>query len=391
MPDLLDVALAGLGGLIGLLALVGCAVALLTRVAVGRYGRRPEAPALRRYPSVTVLKPLYGDEPFLVENLAGVLRQDYPGEVEVVFGLQRGDDPALAIARTLAASGTGTPVRIVLDERRHGRNGKVSNLVNMTRSVRGDVVVLADSDMRVGPDYLRAVVEALAVPGVGLVTCLYRGAALPGLPSRLVAAGIDGHFLPGVLLGLTLGLAKPCFGSTIALGRDTLERIGGFAAFADVLADDNAMGQAVRGLGLAVAVPRRPVLDHWCTQGTLAEAFRQDLRWARTVRAVDPSGYAGSVVTNPLPLAAIAWLFDGFGLWGAVPVALALACRAALQQKITQFTGSAARPFWLVPLRDCWSFAVFVASYWPGSLEWRGHSFAVAADGTMAPPQKTGS
>ena len=115
--------------------------------------------------------------------------------------------------------------------------------------------MLADSDIVVEPDYLARVVAALGEPGVGLVTCLYRGLANAGSWSRLAAAAIDLHFLPSVLVGVTAGLAQPCFGSTIALRRETLEAIGGFAAFNDQLADDYAIGAAVRRLGLRSAIP----------------------------------------------------------------------------------------------------------------------------------------
>lgn len=389
--DLWSVAVAGLVGLVALLALAGCGVTLAAMVAVWAYGRRPDAPRLTRYPAITVLKPLHGSEPHLADNLASFCLQDYPAPFEVVFGADRPDDPAVAVARQVAADHPGVPTRIVLDARRHGRNGKISNLVNMDRAGRHPVVVLADSDMRVQTDYLRRMAEALAVPGTGLVTCLYRGAVLPNLWSRLTAAGIDFHFLPNVLLGLGLGLAKPCFGSTIAIRRDTLASIGGFAAFKDVLADDNLMGQAVRARGLVVAIPPRPVLDHLCTATTPGALFRQDLRWSRTIKALDPAGFAGLIVTNPLPLAVIAWLFDGFGLWTSALVAAALACRFALQHKMAQFAGNPVRLNRLGPLRDCMSFVVFMASFWPGSLDWRGDRFTVEADGTMAPPGQTGS
>lgn len=381
--DLLAVAAAGLAGLFGLLGLAGCLVTLATRAAVARYARRPDAPALATYPPVTILKPLHGDEPGLEANLASFCAQDYPAPVEVVFGLQRPDDPALAVARRVAADHPGLPTRVIVDGRRHGANGKVSNLVNIAAAIRHDVVVLADSDMRVAPDYLRRVAEALAVPGTGLVTCLYRGVPTGPPASRLTAAGIDFHFLPNVLFGLTLGVAKPCFGSTIALRAETLRAIGGFAAFADILADDYALGQAVRRLGLRVAIPPRPVLDHLCTTRDLGGAMRQDLRWSRTIRAVDPTGFAGSIVTNPLPLALIGWLFDGFGLASGMLVLAALVCRGLLQHKLRTVAGTST-PLWLGPLRDGLSFAVFVASFRPGPVAWRDQTLALGADGTLS-------
>ncbi len=168
------------------------------------------------------------------------------------------------------------------------------------------MIVLADSDMLVGRDYLDRVVAALERPGVGAVTCLYRGIAVPGIWSRLATQWIDFHFLPSVVVGMALGLAKPCFGSTIALRRDTLERIGGFMAFKDRLADDYAIGEAVRGLGLSVAVPRDLVLGHTCTAASFGALLRQELRWSRTIRSLDPAGFVGSAVTHPIAWATLA-------------------------------------------------------------------------------------
>ena len=349
-------------------------------------GRRSAPQRADARPAVSILKPLYGNEPRLFETLSSFCTQDYDGAVEILFGVQRADDPAAAVARAVMAAHGGIAARLIRDDTRHGTNGKISNLVNMMATASHGVVVLADSDMLVPRDYLGRVVDALEVPGVGLVTCLYRGIALDNIWSRLAVAGIDHHFLPGVLVGLRLKLATPCFGSTIALRRETLDAIGGFPAFADILADDNAMGQAVRGLGLRVAIPDRPMLGHVCAARDAGSLFRQDLRWSRTIRAVDPLGFAGSIVTNPLPLAIIACLAGGFRPWTLLVLVATLACRAALQLGVAQFVGAEATRFWLGPLRDLVSFAVFVASFWPGSLDWRGHRFAVRPDGTMAPP-----
>ena len=374
----------------GLLASLGCFYTLAACFALRAYANRAVAPATT-FPSVTILKPLHGDEPGLTENLASFNRQDYPAPFEVIYGVRDASDPAAAIARAVMGRFPAVPARLVVDPRRHGANGKVSNLMNMEPAIGNAVVVLADSDMVVGPTYLRDVVGALLAPDVGLVTCLYRGLPLPGLWSRLAVQGIDFHFLPGVVVGLVLKLAKPCFGSTIALRRDTLARIGGFATFKDVLADDNLMGQAVRRLGLAVAIPARPVLGHVCATTSPAALLRQDLRWSRTIRAVDPGGFAGSIVTNPLPLAIISWLFSDFGLWGGTLLVATLACRLALQLQVGRFVGAGTKGLWLGPTRDIFSFVVFIASFWPGSLHWRGHRFAVQADGTMASTDSTGS
>ena len=347
-------------------------------------------------PAVSLLKPLHGDEPDLHRNLRSACLQDYPGPVEVIFGVARADDPAVATVRRLQAEFPARDIRLVVDERRHGTNGKVSNLANIAERARHPVVVFADSDMLVEPDCLDRVVAALAQPGVGAVTCLYRGIAVPGLWSRLAVGWIDHHFLPNVAVGMALGLAKPCFGSTIALHRDTLERIGGFTAFKDRLADDYAVGEAVRALGLAVAVPRDLVLGHTCTAASFGALMRQELRWSRTIRSVDPAGYVGSVVTHPIPVATLAVLAAGFAPAALAMLAAAVTSRLLLQIIVNRALKMGTKGLILGPVRDYAAFLVFLLGFWPGSIDWRGHRFALQTDGsirtpTMTAPDKAGS
>src|SRR5262249_11512448 len=153
----------------------------------------------------------------------------------------------------------------------------------MAPCIRHDVVVLADSDMRVNPDYLSRVIAALAEPGIDAVTCLYYGVGITGIWARLGALVINAQFLPGVVVGLALGLARPCFGSTLALRRATLAEIGGFKPFADCLADDYAMGEALRAHGCKISIPSFAVA-HICTQTSLREFGRLAVRRARRAR-----------------------------------------------------------------------------------------------------------
>src|SRR5262249_33858631 len=153
----------------------------------------------------------------------------------------------------------GMDIELVIDRRRHGANSKVSNLINLGARARHEIIVLADSDIRVAPDYLEMLVSVLERPGVGLVTCLYRGSPEGNVWARLTGMAIDYQFLPSILVGLSLRLAHPCFGSTVALRSNTLAAIGGFDTVADYLADDYALGAAVRRIGLEVAIAPRIV------------------------------------------------------------------------------------------------------------------------------------
>ena len=361
---------------------IGCVYALFAAACLRRLSTHAPPAARSPCPSVSILKPLYGAEPRLLENLASFAHQNYGGFFEVLFGVHEPSDPAVNSVNELMEGHQEASLKLVVNPALHGPNRKVSNLVNLAKVARGDVIVLADSDMRVGHEYLSSVVGSLYQPGVGLVTCLYRGLPVAGPWSRLSAMAIDYHFMPSVLVGLRLSLARPCFGSTIALRRHTLDRIGGFEAFADCLADDYAVGAAVRSLGYNLAIPPI-VLDHTCFEATFSELLAHELRWARTIRRVDPLGFAGSAVTHPVPLALLVLLLVPDSIGVGLLVA-SLACRLLVQIQADRVLGGGARRFWWGPLRDILSFAVFLASFWPGGVSWRGHRYVVRRDGTLA-------
>ena len=241
---------------------------------------------------------------------------------------------------------------------------------------------IVDSDIVVPPNYLANVMANLSQPGVGLATCPYRGVGATGIWSRLAAAGIDYQFLPNVLVGLKLGLATPCFGSTIALTKTTLTKLGGLQSVADQLADDYALGMAVRRVGLQVAIPPF-IVTHVCAERSLRELLLHEIRWARTIRAMDSLGFAGLAVTYAVPIALLGVILGGLTPAASVLV-VALACRFALQAELHRLLQLRNGIFWLGPIRDILSFVVFVASFFGRRVEWRGHRYGVKADHTLA-------
>jgi ceramide glucosyltransferase len=379
----LDQPLEIAGDLFLVLALVGCAYLILAGVKTRAFFRRSVVAPPARPKSVTLLKPLYGEEPGLETALASFFTQDYPGATQIVFGVRDAADPARRVAERLASAHPDRDVSVVVDPRVHGVNGKVSNLVNMAPRARGAILVLSDSDIAVAPDYLSRVVQALGGEGVGLATCPYYGEAAAGFWSRIAAMGLTFQFLPSVVTGVSLGLATPCMGSTIALRREALQEIGGFEAFADLLADDYAIGAAVRAAGRGtVAAP--VLVAHRCAEATLGEMLAHELRWARTVRGVDPAGFFGSGVTHAFVLALM-----GAALLRGSPVALGvlaitIACRLWMMRHVTKVTAPAKASLWLFPLRDVLSFVVFVGSFFVSVVDWRGARFRVDQNGGLS-------
>ena len=382
-------ALAGLAGAgIGYTGVAG----LLVQRFFHDAGRGPGEAASGE--GATVLKPLHRAEPGLDRRLEDVFVQADDDPFQIVFGSDRADDPALEIARALAETYPERAVLIAANPKIHGQNRKVSNIINMMNQLETQaqwrvsqsdtIIVLSDSDIGVGPDYLRRIRQALAAPGVGVVTCPYFGAAEAGFWSGHVAMGISYQFLPSVVVGAMSGAAQPCMGSTIALRRTTLERIGGFDAFRDILADDYAIGAAVRDLGLTSVVA--PVLvSHCCSEATFKGLMAHELRWARTVMGVQPAGYLGSIVTHPLPLALLATLSLGFSAASLSLVAAAFAARVWLMSRVDQAIGRRLGPWWLTPMRDMLSFVVFVGAFFVGSVAWRGVKYRVTTNGDLKP------
>ncbi|HEV7800585.1 MAG TPA: bacteriohopanetetrol glucosamine biosynthesis glycosyltransferase HpnI, partial [Burkholderiales bacterium] len=263
-------------------------------------------------------------------------------------------------------------------------NDKVANLVGIAAHASHDTLIVSDSDIAVEPGYVAATVAELERPGVGLVTWLYRGVPMGGVWSRLARMAIDHHFLPSVLVGRALGLAHPCFGSTMALTRATLSRIGGFEAFGQHLADDYAIGDAVRRLGLEVAIASG-VVAHACTERSWRELVHHELRWARTVRAVDPMGFAGSLLTHPLPLALLAACAAGFTPLAWAVLALAFSCRLVLQRQVDHTLQIPRDAWWLALARDALSFIIYIVSFFVSVVRWRGRAYQVRRDGTLIP------
>jgi ceramide glucosyltransferase len=279
-----------------LLSVGGIAQAVAGAVVVRRFTRRPRMPTLA-LPPVTILKPLHGNEPRLEDALLSTCAQEYP-EFQIVFGVQRPDDSALPVLDRLRARFPNRDIAVVVDPSRHGSNPKIGNLINMLPAAKHDLLMIADSDLHVAPDWLERVAAALEVPGTGLACTLYAGTPATGaLAERLAATQISHTFLPGALLARALG-RQDCLGATMALRRETLAAIGGLEALADHLADDNVLGRLVQAQGLKVVladtVPATTV-----PEATFGALWRHELRWARTIRALAPGPFAASVLQYP--------------------------------------------------------------------------------------------
>jgi ceramide glucosyltransferase len=334
-------------------------------------------------PPVTILKPLCGAEHELYECLRSFCDQSYP-RFQIVFGVSDGNDPAIEVVTRLQREFPQIDLRLAVDRRQHGSSRKVSNLINMMPLASHDYLVMSDSDVRVGRDYLSRVVTPLLDPAVGIVTCPYRGNPREGLWSTLGSLFINDWFIPSVRVAAMSGSRAFAFGVTIAIRRQALARIGGFAAIANQLADDYRLGELTRRLGLRTVLSD-VVVDTCVDERGFGELVRHELRWLRTIRAVRPIGYMLSVITFSVPVAILGSLLAGGALPALAFSGVTAAARVMLHFRTRGGSPGAALGLLVLPFRDVLSLGLWVWGFATRSVHWREDRYSVSRDGSAHP------
>jgi ceramide glucosyltransferase len=367
-----------------LLAALAAAYGLLAVLAQGpkRPGLAAVSPA--QLPAVTILKPLCGDEYELYEQLRSFCLQDHR-RVQIIFGVCDELDAALYVVYRLQHEFPYQDLSVVVESTTRGANRKVGNLINMAPHIKHDYVVIADSDIRVDRDYVERVVAPLLDSRVGIVTCAYRARPRANFWSKLGALFIDEWFIPSVWVAALTGSQSFTSGATIALRRDVLDAIGGFAQLADHLADDFQMGALVRARGLRTVLSE-VVVETTVDEPTLSSLVRHQLRWLRTIRTVQPAGYAFSFITFPVPVAIIGVVLAGGAAWSLVFLAIAMACRVTLHFIRSSDAWSVSlSQLWLLPIHDLLAFGLWCWSFVAPEVTWRRGRYRVERNGSLRP------
>lgn len=328
-------------------------------------------------PPVSILKPLKGMDPDIYQSFRSHCLQDYP-EYEIVFGVSDASDPALASVEQLQREFPGSAIRSVICANILGTNVKVSNLEQMVPHARYEYLIVNDSDIRVEPDYLRRVIGRLVNDKIGMVTCLYRGIAAPTLPSQLESLGICTDFSAGVLAawqiegGLHFGL-----GSTLAFRRRELERIGGFLAIVNYLADDYELGRRISSLGLKIDLSDVVVETH-VPAYTWGGFMTHQMRWSRGIRDARLGGHVGLASTFGLFWALLNLIAFQAAPWSWALLVLMLLLRLAVAMfvgRIVLRDRQLLKQFFLLPLRDLLAVGIWVTSFFGHTVAWRGDRF----------------
>ncbi len=355
-------------------------------------------------PAISVFKPLHGAEAELEANLRSLYEQDYLGysmvngmplevagvsRLEVLFCARYEDDAGLVLARKVAADFPQVTTRFCESGEPWAANAKVCSLATMARFASHDLWVISDSDVRVGPDYLRRIVIPFVDSAVGCATCLYRGVVVKhGIWSWLEAVGMTVEMSSGVVVS---NLLEPmCFalGPTMLARRECVDEVGGFAAMAEYCADDFVLGNWIEQKGHRVVLSSYAI-DHMVLQAGFVESIMHQVRWMKSTRFSRPKGHFGTALTFAVPFGLMAWA--GAILLGMPVVAWAALLASLLGRSLQAWIVAKfvvhERRIWptvlLFPLRDAMGMLAWVLSYVGDSILWRGETYRLVKGGLM--------
>jgi ceramide glucosyltransferase len=343
------------------------------------FGASRPAPAISEFtPPVSILKPIYGLDRETYENYASFCVLDYP-DYEILFCVSDAQDSTVSVIKKLIEDFPNRRIRLLIGSDALGVSDKVNKLCRMSREAKNGIVIVSDSDVRVDAGYLRAVAAPFQDAKVGAVTCLYRGLTDGSLAADLEAVGNSTDFAAGVLVSWLFSDVNFMLGATMAVRKTSLAEIGGFESLVDYFSDDYELGNRIAGKGYRVELIPHPVAIVYPRQ-TLKDAFRHQLRWNLSIRFSRPAGHLGLIFTQGLPLAILAAVLAPSAAWSFGILAAYIVLRAA-SAWIIGVAGvkdaNLRRKMALLLLRDAFAFVVWVASFFPQRIVWRGKQFQV--------------
>ncbi|HUP44624.1 MAG TPA: glycosyltransferase [Thermoanaerobaculia bacterium] len=298
---------------------------------------------------------------------------------EVIISIEGRDDPALPIVVAAVRDhpdvfrvvvGNGTKYGVV--------NRKVDRLISAARVARGKILSISDSNVRVKPDDIRRTIEAFEDPTVGCVSNLFVGSGARNLGAALESLHLSVFVIPGCVLAAAAGV--PCVvGKSMAITRRALQAIGGFEAFRRILAEDQAIGLAVKKAGFKVALSPI-VVRNVVVHRTIRRALDRQIRWNKIRYAFSPALYASEILLHPFPLACIA---AAFGVSPLLALAVAL-LRIGLSAMLAASIGANVRP-WLTPVLDVAMFGAWFVPFFSNRITWRGYTARIVRGTELVP------
>ncbi len=355
---------------------------IATAIAVALFFARKAHPAREGWrPTVSLIKPACGLEKDAYANLASACAQDYP-DYEVIYALQNSRDPILPVLEKIRADHPHCRVRILIDPAAAGPNGRLCNILNATREAKGDVLVYSDSDMRLDPGYLGAIVAPLADPTVGISCTLYRGQGAVNAWESLELLSLNAEFVPSMIFATETGAALACPGASQAVRRETLEKIGGLAPMADSLIEDLELGRRIVAAGLKLVIGPH-VATTGVDLGGWRAWWRHQVYWDQNTRAANPIGFFFTCLVRGIPLAVLySFMMLPHDMFELELLLATIALRLGTAASNCLYLGDreGLRALWLLPLRDLAGVATWAASFFQRKIYWKGREFVLSGN-----------
>ncbi|MGP8233990.1 MAG: glycosyltransferase [Limisphaerales bacterium] len=339
-------------------------------------------------PGITLVKPLKGCDAATGDCLRSWMRLEYPGPVQVLFGVADADDPVCAVVRQLLAESPTADASLVICDQSLGVNPKVSTLRQLEPHIRHDIVMISDADVKVPADFAANVTPQLSDPAVGLVNCFYRLANPSTAAMQWEAVAMNADFWTQVLQRRGLRPVDFALGAVMTLSRARLSEMGGFAVLSDFLADDYQLGRQIVIQKKEIAFATL-VAECWDPPLGWRQVWAHQSRWAHTIRVCQPVPFFFSILNNaslwPLLLALLGRTAPALG---AAAVCLAFRIGSALQQqsKMNQTRGLL-RFWWWPPLKDVLDAIIWVAAFAGTQIVWRGDRYRLLPGGKLSKVQ----
>ena len=380
-----------LSWILGGLALLSLALMIWQVYVAFRFPmhRRPEPAGFA--PAVTILKPLKGCDAETRECLRSWLTQEYAGPVQVVFGVASADDPVCEIVRGLIEEHRSCAAQLLICPQRLGANAKVSQLLQMQREARHELICISDADVWAPADFLTSAVVPLRDAAVGLTHSLYRVQTEANFAMRWEACAVNVDFWSQVLQSASLKPVDFALGAAMLTTGRHLTEIGGFAGLVDHLADDYELGNRIARGGRRVALC--PVVVE-CRSGrqSLSEVWAHQLRWARTIRVCQPFPFFASILSNA-SLWPLLWVAMSPARVSAIGALICLFFRLQtaphLEQRLAGRKTASSRG--MPVLKDLFQVAIWFLAFTGREVTWRGVRYRVETGGKLARGRPAGS
>ena len=334
------------------------------------------------HPAISILKPLKGCDAETEACLESWFRQEYPGEIQLLFGVTSPDDPVCGLVRRLISKYPKRETELVIASPVLGTNAKVSTLCYLATKARHEHLVVSDADVFIPTYFLPTLVQGLAQKSVGIVNCLYIQAGTKTLPMRIEAVAGNADFWTHVLQAATLKPMDFALGAVMALRKEDLAGIGGFEVLLNYLADDFELGRRIASKGKSLEICTTPV-ECRAEQYGWKQMWQHQVRWGRTIRVCRPVAYFFSILGNGTvwPLLALTTASSV----GKIILLSMLALRMlGAVSNYARLTGR--REWWVAwvtPLQDIGQAAVWFVSFPGNKIVWRGEHYRVNTKGEL--------